>query len=320
MPCPSSRRDFLRSAAVLGAGLWLAPRLSLPRTRFDRAQRPEGPVEMIRRAALTDPMPVQRLRGKLSSVSGSGGHIVVLADPDGVLLSDSGIVGPRVAQAVASISAVPIRHLINTHWHFDHTDANAWLAEHGATILAQQNTRAHLSRDTRVEDWNFTFSTSPAAALPREVFDRTRIVEIGKSRIRLEHYAPAHTDADISVHFEHEDVLHVADTWWNGIYPFIDYSTGGSIDGMIAATKANIARASARTIIVPGHGPVGNRAQLAGFLEMLVTVRDRVATLKQEGRTIQDVFLAKPTAAFDARWDGTIINPDFFTRLVYKGV
>jgi glyoxylase-like metal-dependent hydrolase (beta-lactamase superfamily II) len=265
-------------------------------------------------------MPVLRLRGNLSTISGSGGNIVVLADKDGVLLCDSGIVGARVAAAVATITAVPIRHLINTHWHFDHTDANAWLADHGARIMAQRNTLTHLSRDTRVEDWNFTFPASPAKALPQRVFDRSETLQIGGSRIRLEQYPPAHTDCDIAVHFEHEDVLQVADTWWNGIYPFIDYSTGGSINGMIAATERNLARTSARTLIVPGHGPTGDRVQLAGFHEMLVTVRDRVAALKTEGRSLTEIIRARPTAAFDGRFDGSIINPDFFTRLVYQGV
>jgi glyoxylase-like metal-dependent hydrolase (beta-lactamase superfamily II) len=319
---PMSRRRFLISAGAAGAAMSLPYGLfgRAPRDYWQARVRAEGPVEQIRRAAQTGPMTVQALRGNLSVVFGSGGNIGVVADKDGVLLVDSGIVGSRVAASVASVTPVPIRYLVNSHWHFDHTDANEWHATHGATIIAQESTRKHLSQSTRVDDWNFTFEASPAAALPTQVFAKDHVLQVDKTRLRLQKYAPAHTDSDISVHFEGEDVLHVADTWWNGIYPFIDYSTGGSIDGMIAATDLNIARTSAGTVIVPGHGAVGNRAQLIGYREMLVAVRERVAKLKRQGRTLDEVVQAKPTAAFDAAWDGTIISPDFFTRLVYKGV
>src|SRR5205085_1653389 len=130
-------------------------------------------------------------------------------------------------------------HLVNTHWHFDHTDANAYHHAHGASILAQENTRKHLSVDTRVEDWQFAFPKSPAGALPASVFTGDQTLTLNGTAIQLKQYEPAHTDSDISAHFANADVLHVADTWWNGMYPFIDYSTGGSIGGMIHATTRN---------------------------------------------------------------------------------
>ena len=132
---------------------------------------------------------------------------------------------------------------------------------------------------------------------------------------------PAHTDSDISVRFGEADVLHVADTFWNGVYPFIDYSTGGSIDGTIAACDANLAATTADTIIIAGHGqPVSNRAELKEFRDMLVAVREKVSTLKKQGRSRDEIVAAKPTAAFDAEFGNFVIDPGFFTRLVYEGV
>ena len=137
----------------------------------------------------------------------------------------------------------------------------------------------------------------------------------------LKHYGPAHTDSDISVTFAEANVVHVGDTFWNGIYPFIDYSTGGSIDGMIAASNANLAATTNDTIIIPGHGkPVSNKAELQDFRDMLVAIRDNVATLKKQGKSRDETVAAKPTAAFDAKWGQFVIDPGFFTRLVYEGV
>ena len=138
--------------------------------------------------------------------------------------------------------------------------------------------------------------------------------------LALKYYGPAHTDSDISVAFTEVNVIHVADTFWNGAYPFIDYSTGGSIDGTIAAAEANLATTDDETIVIAGHGKaVGTRAELQEFRNMLVTVRGRVAELKRQGRSRDDTVAAKPTAAFDAKFGNFVIDPDFFTRLVYEG-
>lgn len=121
--------------------------------------------------------------------------------------------------------------------------------------------------------------------------------------------------------FAEADIFHAGDTYWNGIYPFIDYSTGGSIDGMIAASDANLAATTDQTIIIPGHGrPVSSRAELKQFRDMLVGIRDNVAELKMQGRSRDETVAAKPTAAFDAEWGNFVIDPGFFTRLVYEGV
>jgi glyoxylase-like metal-dependent hydrolase (beta-lactamase superfamily II) len=138
--------------------------------------------------------------------------------------------------------------------------------------------------------------------------------------LALKYYGPAHTDSDISVEFTDADILHVGDTWWNGYFPFIDYNTGGSIDGAIRAAEANVARVSGKTIVIPGHGPLGDKAGLIEFRDMLVTVREKVAALKKQGKSLDEVVAAKPTADYDAKWGGFVIDGKTFTQLVYAGV
>jgi glyoxylase-like metal-dependent hydrolase (beta-lactamase superfamily II) len=190
----------------------------------------------------------------------------------------------------------------------------------GAAILAHENTRKRLSTSTRVEAWDYTFPPSPAGALPTTVFHDQHALRHNDTKIALKYYKPAHTDSDISVVFEEADVIHVGDTWWNGIYPFIDYSTGGSIDGMIRSAERNLAAVTAQTIIVPGHGPVGNKTSLTAYRDMLVAIRDNVAILKKQGKSLSETIAAKPTAAYDAKWGQFLITPAMFIGLVYSGV
>jgi glyoxylase-like metal-dependent hydrolase (beta-lactamase superfamily II) len=227
----------------------------------------------------------------------------------------------QITKALADLGADPITHLINTHWHFDHTSGNEWLHAAGAKIIAQENTRKYLSEVQRVEDWDYNFLPLPPGGIPSEVFAAEQSLKLNGATIGLKRYTPAHTDSDISVTFGEADILHAGDTYWNSIYPFIDYSTGGSIDGMIAASDANLAVTTNKTIIIPGHGrPVSNKSELQEFRDMLVAIRENVAALKKQGRSRDETMAAKPTAAFDAKWGNSVIDPGFFTRMVYEGV
>ena len=313
-----SRRGFLASTSLAATAAWFAPHSVFA---YDKSEE-GGIVGMIRKEAATGPLTVKSLRGNIHVLMGSGGNIAVFSGRDGKLLVDAGIPASRhkITEALAAISPAPVKRLINTHWHFDHTDGNAWLHSAGAAIVAHENTRKHLAVATRVEGWNFTFPPSPAGALPAEVFTSERTLHFNGTAIALKHYAPAHTDSDISVHFTDADILHVADTWWNGYYPFIDYSTGGSINGMIQATEANLARVTDKTIIIAGHGPVGSRSELIVYRDMLVTLRDKIAALKNQGHSMKEVVAAHPTAAYDAKWGGFATKPDAFTRQIYMGV
>jgi glyoxylase-like metal-dependent hydrolase (beta-lactamase superfamily II) len=136
----------------------------------------------------------------------------------------------------------------------------------------------------------------------------------------MHYYGPAHTDSDISVHFQNADVLHVGDTWWNGHYPFLDFNTGGTIEGMLRATEENVKRVTDKTIIVPGHGPVGNKAQLVEYRDMLGEVKTCIEAMKKRGQSLKEVVAGKPTKAYDDKWGKFVINGDFFTSLVYRSV
>jgi glyoxylase-like metal-dependent hydrolase (beta-lactamase superfamily II) len=190
----------------------------------------------------------------------------------------------------------------------------------GATITAHEKTRQRLNSPQTIELFHATFPAEPAGALPTVVFMDEHTLHTNGDTLHLHHYDPAHTDTDISVHFTDADVLHTGDTWFNGVYPFIDYSTGGHIDGMIRATKRTLATGTTSTIVIPGHGPVGNKQQVAESLEMISTIRDKVAGLKKEGKTIDEVIAAKPTAAFDDKFGKGFTTPEMFTRFVYQGV
>ena len=314
-----SRRGFclccVGSAAFAATCGWLTPREAFAEAR--------GLVSLIKDSAALSPIVTHRLRNNISVFEGSGGNIAILTGPDGKVLVDAGIgvSRPQITKALADLGADPVTHLINTHWHFDHADGNEWLHSAGAKIIAQENTRKHLSGIQRVEDWDYNFLPLPSGGIPSEVFAAEHRLKLNGASIGLKYYGPAHTDSDISVTFAEANIVHVGDTFWNGIYPFIDYSTGGSIDGMIAASDANLAVTTNETIIIPGHGrPVSNKAELKEFRDMLVAIRDNVATLKKQGRSRDEAVAAKPTAAFDAKWGQFVIDPGFFTRLVYEGV
>jgi glyoxylase-like metal-dependent hydrolase (beta-lactamase superfamily II) len=314
-----SRRHFclccLGGAAFAATGGWLTPRAAFAEAR--------GLVSLIKDSAATSPIVTHKLRNNISVLEGSGGNVAVLTGPDGKVLIDAGIAvsRPQMSKALDALGSDPVTHLVNTHWHFDHADGNEWLHAAGAKIIAQANTRKHLSEVQRVEDWDYNFLPLSAGGIPSEIFASEHSLKLNGASIGLKYYGPAHTDSDISVTFAEANIVHVGDTFWNGIYPFIDHSTGGSIDGMIAASDANLAATNNDTIIIPGHGkPVSNRAELQEFRDMLVAIRDNVAALKKQGKSRDETVAAKPTAAFDAKWGQFVIDPGFFTKIVYEGV
>ncbi len=286
------------------------------------AAQDEGPVEKINAEAAHATIVSTPIRGGLTVLSGSGGNITVLNGKDGRLLVDAGISLSRsqISQALEAIGTGPIRYLIDTHYHWDHTDGNDWIHARGATIVAHENTLERISTATRVDDWRFTFPVYPISARPTVFTGAKKTITFDGTSVQMQYYGPSHTDSDIWAYFKEPDVLSTGDTFWNGVYPFIDNENGGSIDGMIRASNANIERAGEATIVVPGHGPVGGRRELMEFRDMLVAVRGNVAALKGRGMSIEEVIAAHPTAQFDAKWGGFVIDSALFTRLVYNGL
>ena len=310
----TSRRQFL-----VASGLSVAAAYLMPRNLFARTG---NLVEDALKASATAKIAVQPLRRNVRVLLGPGGNIAVLTGPDGTVVVDAEVVTarPNVAAALASISTDPVKQLINTHWHFDHTGGNEWLHEAGARILAHENTREHLLADTLVEGWKHTFPAAPAGAIPTTVFRDEYTLHANDTTLVLKHYAPAHTDSDISVYFAEADILHVGDTFWNRDYPFIDYSTGGSIDGQIRAAEANLRMVTDKTIVISGHGALGARGDLVLFRDVLVEIRDKVAALKKQGRSLPEVIAAKPGARYDVEWGNLFMTPSAFVALVYQGV
>jgi glyoxylase-like metal-dependent hydrolase (beta-lactamase superfamily II) len=308
-----TRRRFMATSGLMLAASCVSPRELL-------AQE-DSLVQNAFKEAATAPISVQTLRRNITVLLGAGGNIAVLTGPDGKLLIDAEIVTarPNVAQAIAGINADPIKQLINTHWHFDHAGGNDWVHQAGASILAQENTRKHLLVDTRVEGWKHTFPAAPAGAIPSTVFAEEHTLRANNTTLALKHYLPAHTDSDISVHFEEADVFHTGDTFWNRNYPFIDYSTGGSIDGTIRAAEANIAKVTDSMIVIPGHGAVGGKADLILFRDVMAEQREKVAAMKKQGRSLAEVIAAKPSARTDPEWGNGFMTPALFLEWCYQG-
>jgi glyoxylase-like metal-dependent hydrolase (beta-lactamase superfamily II) len=309
-----SRRQFLVAGGLTVAAAYLGP--------WNLFAEAGGLVEHALKESASAKITVQTLRRNIRVLLGPGGNIAVLTGPDGKLLVDAEVVtaGQNVSAALASINADPIKQLINTHWHFDHTGGNEWVHKAGASILAQENTRKHLLVDTRVEGWKYTFPAAPAGAIPSTVFKEDYTLHANGTTLVLKHYLPAHTDSDISVHFVEADVSHTGDTFWNRNYPFIDYSTGGSIDGTIRAAEANLAKVTDKMIVIPGHGAVGGKADLMLFRDVMVDLREKVAALKKHGRSLAEVVAAKPSARTDEEWGNGFMTPALFLEWVYQGV
>jgi glyoxylase-like metal-dependent hydrolase (beta-lactamase superfamily II) len=290
--------------------------------RADSPAKPVSPVIMINKAAATTPIETTPLRGPLSMLSGSGGNITVLSGKQGKLMVDAGIAvsRPRIEAALTAISNAPVKYLINTHYHWDHTDGNPWVHDDGATIIATAGTAARVSKSIRVDDWDFTFPPLPAGGVPTEILKANKIYHFDGQTVEVVLVDPAHTDTDLYVVFKEANVAALGDLFWNGVYPFIDNENGGGIDGMIKADDAILARLKDDVILAPGHGPVGTKKQFREFRDMLAGVRDKVAALKKQGKSRDEVVAAKPTAQYDAVYGHFVIDPDFFTRIVYDGL
>lgn len=255
-------------------------------------------------------------------LEGMGGNIGLSVGKDDAFIIDDQYapMTPKIKAAVATVTAKPVRFVVNTHWHGDHTGGNEAMAGSGAIIFAHENVRRRMTRDQFVAVFNRTYPASPTAALPVITFSDTISFYVNDDTLRTFHVRNAHTDGDAIVIFRKANVVHMGDTYFNGMYPFIDLSTGGSIAGVIAAANQVLAVTNAATRIIPGHGPLGARADLVRYRDMLVTVRDRVGRLAAQRRTLKQVLDAKPLADFDAQWGKGFVTPEMFLTIVYQSL
>jgi cyclase len=313
-PTSASRRSFLRRAGMF-TGAALVSR-SAPGGLLEALQ--ENTADSLRAQMGATPISTMKLAERLTLLYGPGGNVVVFHGPDGKLIIDGFVkpVWPKLKAALAGIDGAPIKTMVDTHWHFDHADNNANFKAEGAGVIAHENTRTRL---TQPHDLLGThFEPAPMAELPTQTFQSGLTLNINGEQVRLTHVAPAHTDTDIFVFFPKANVLHMGDVLFNGFYPFIDGSTGGHINGMIAGVQSARTLVTAQTKIVPGHGPVADTAALDAYAHMLSTVRDNVLKLKASGKTLAEAQAAKPSAEFDAVWGKGRMNGDGFVALVYS--
>ena len=257
--------------------------------------------------------------GSVSMLVGEGGNIGVSAGEDGVLLVDDQYapLTEKIRAAVATIHEGPIRFVLNTHWHQDHTGGNENLGKAGSLILAHANVRRRMSAGQRIEAFGRDVPPAPAEALPVVTFEDAITLHVNGDEIHAFHVDPAHTDGDAIVHFRKSNVLHFGDTFFNGMYPFIDASSGGSADGMIEAVDRALGLAKPDTKIIPGHGPLATREDLERYRDMLATVVGRVRDLAAEGKTLEEIVAAKPTKDFDERFGGGFLDGDRFVRILH---
>jgi cyclase len=255
-------------------------------------------------------------------LTGRGGNIGVSVGPDGVFLIDDQYapLTDKVRAAVKTLSDGPIRFVLNTHWHGDHTGGNENFGKSDVVIVAHENVRKRMSVEQFIEAFGSKVPASPKAALPVVTFTDAVTFHLNGDDIRSFHVPPAHTDGDTLVHFGKANVVHMGDCFFNGMYPFIDLSSGGSFEGMIAAADTGLGRADAGTKIIPGHGPLADKAALQSYRDMLVGVRDRVQPLVKAGKTLEEVKAAQPTKAFDEKWGQGFMKPDVWLGIVYKSL
>lgn len=264
----------------------------------------------------------QALRGGVYMLTGSGGNIGLSVGDDAAFLVDDQYapLTPKIIAAVASITSKPIKFVVNTHWHGDHTGGNENFGKAGVLIVAHNNVRKRMSAEQFNQMYNFRTPASPASALPVVTFTDSVTFHINGDDLVAFHVPPAHTDGDVIIHFTKADVVHMGDTFFNMGYPFIDVSTGGSVNGVIGAADRVLAMCGPQTIVIPGHGASTNCDGLRTYRNMVATIRDRVRAEMQKGRTLEQVKTAGLTADFDARWGKGFIQPPVFVELVYRSL
>lgn len=311
------RREFFRQVALIAGAAALVRRQS-PLDAAEVQGAATDALTAMRSQLGSAPISTLRLTDRLVLFSGPGGNVLVLHGTDGKLVVDSFLqpAWPQLKAKLDALSGGGIRTLIDTHWHYDHVDNNAHFHESGASILAHVNTKSRL---TQAHDMlGMHFDPAPAAALPTDTFTDKRSLTMNGELVTVTHVAPAHTDTDVFVHYTRANVLHMGDVFFNASYPFIDASTGGSINGMIAGADRALAMTNARTKIVPGHGPVSDHAGLLKYRRVIATIRDRVQAMKRDKKSLAQVQAAKPSAPFDAQWGKGIVAPNDFVALVYN--
>ncbi len=259
--------------------------------------------------------------GQVYALFGAGGNIGVLRTDDGVILIDDQFapLSEKIRAAVRAISDQPIRFILNTHWHGDHTGGNENFGAAGVVIVAHDNVYRRLATPQHFADAARDTEARPKAALPVITYNDELSFHVGETT-HVVHVPHAHTDGDSVVYFTESNVVHMGDLFFVDRYPFIDIDSGGNLLGVIAGVKAALAITGPDTVFIGGHGPLAKRDKLESYLRMLETARDRVQALIDAGKTKAEVIAAKPMAEYDATWGTGFIRPDRFLDAVYTSL
>ncbi len=262
------------------------------------------------------------VRGNVHMLMGQGGNIGLSIGKDGVFLIDDQFAPMTggILTAIAALSKEPVRFVVNTHWHNDHTGGNENLGRRGAALVAHENVRKRMSVEQLMEFFGRKIPPSPKGALPVITFNDRMNFHWNDDDVHIFHVAHAHTDGDAIVHFTKDDVIHMGDVYFNGVYPFIDSSSGGGIDGVIAAVDRVLAMTRKDTKIIPGHGPLSGVAELKAYHAMLKTMRGRIQDLRDQGKSDDEIVAAKPTGDHDKTWGKGFMKPDNWVRIVLMGL
>ncbi len=260
--------------------------------------------------------------GTVTMFTGRGGNLAVSVGDDGVFLVDDQYapLADKIRTAIAELTDHPVRFLLNTHWHGDHTGGNAEFGSQGAVLVAHENVRKRMSTEQFNEVFNRTTPPSPAAALPVVTFEDDITFHYNGETIHVFHVNDAHTDGDAIVWFRDANAIHMGDCYFNGMYPFIDLSSGGNVDGVIAAANKVLEIANDDTKIIPGHGPLSGVAELRAYRDLLVAMRKKIRGMVEQGMSQSEIIAAKPSAEHDEVWGAGFMKPDMWVGIVAKSL
>ncbi len=262
------------------------------------------------------------VRKNIFVMMAEGGNLAVFIGEDGTFLIDDQFapLTENILKEINKIGGHTPKYLVNTHWHFDHTGGNENLGKAGTLIVAHDSVRKLLSTDNTIKVFNKEIKALPKQALPVITFSSDTSFHINHETIHMFYVRNAHTNGDSIVHFKKANVIHTGDVWFNGFYPFIDVEHGGSLEGVITAATTIINLADEKTVIIPGHGPVGDRKALVEYRNMLASVLDKLRIYKSQGKSVEEAIEAKPTKELDATWADGFLLPDQWISIIYAGL
>ena len=260
--------------------------------------------------------------GQVHMLEGRGGNLAVFAGEEGILLVDDQYapMSDKIREAVGTIHPGPLRFLINTHYHADHTEGNEEVAEPVTVVFAHDNVRQRLTADQFIAGIDYTMKAAPEGDLPVVTFSDRLTFHFNGEAVAAYHTAQAHTDGDSIIHFPDSNVIHMGDVFFNGLYPLIDVNAGGSVQGTIEAVKFALGLCRSGTQVIPGHGPLGNCADLESYGQMLADTSKQVQSLLDQGKKLDDIIAAGPTLRFDERYGQGFIKPDVYVKLLHASL